>query len=128
MNRDRILMGLALLGAAFFLIFGVWPFFDAHSFFDEIADFPPYNRHFLHDVGAFQVGLGAMLLFALLWRGDALLAALAGAGAGAAFHFAAHLRDHDLGGNDGQIVALGVLAALLLAGAAWKWASGREAS
>lgn len=125
MNRNTLLGVLTALGAAFFLVLGLWPFFDARSFFDEIADFEPYNAHSLHDVGAFSVGIGAALAIAL-WRGtDAIFATLAGAGIGAAFHVAAHIRDHDLGGSDSNTVVLAVVAVLLLAGAAWKLASGR---
>jgi hypothetical protein len=29
-----------------------------HSFYDNVATFEPYNRHFLHDIGAFTIGLG----------------------------------------------------------------------
>jgi hypothetical protein len=102
MNRTYILYAIAGGAAAAFLATGLWPFFDAQSFYDELAEFPPYNAHFLHDVGAFQVGIGATLLLALLWRSDALLVALGGSGIGAAFHFVAHIRDHDQGGTDGQ--------------------------
>ena len=116
---------LTFVGGVFFLVFGLWPFFDPQNFYEKVAEFPPYNEHFLHDVGAFQIGLGATLLFALIWRSDALLVALAGTGVGAAFHFWAHLMDHDLGGNTGQTVSLGVVAVLLLAGAAMQWRRGR---
>ena len=125
MSRNYILYALAGVGAAVFLATGLWPFFDAFSFYEEVAEFPPYNAHFLHDVGAFQVGLGATLALALIWRRDALLVALAGTGIGAAFHVVAHIADDDQGGTDGQTISLGVLAVLLLAGAAWQWAKGR---
>ena len=125
MNRNTLLGVLTALGAAFFLIFGLWPFFDARSFFDQIADFEPYNAHFLHDVGAFQVGIGATLAIALWRRTDAIFAALAGAGIGALFHVVAHIRDRDLGGSDSDTVVLAVVAVLLLTGAAWKLALGR---
>lgn len=55
----------------FTFLFGVWALVDAASFYDNIAKFGQYNRHFLHDVGAFQMGLRACLLFALVWRDDA---------------------------------------------------------
>ena len=125
MNRNTLLGVLTALGAAFFLIFGLWPFFDARSFFDQIATFEPYNAHFLHDVGAFQVGIGATLALALWRRADAIFAALAGAGIGALFHVVAHIRDRDLGGSDSDTVVLAVVAVLLLTGAAWKLALGR---
>ena len=61
MIQQRLLSLLAALGAVFFLGIGLWAFSDASSFFDELADFPPYNAHFIHDVGAFHGGLGAVL-------------------------------------------------------------------
>ena len=125
MSRTYLLYALAAASAAFFLAIGLWAFFDAFSFYEEVAEFPPYNAHFLHDVGAFQVGLGATLALALIWRRDALLVALAGTGIGGAFHVVAHIADDDKGGTDGQTVSLGVFAALLLAGAVWQWARGR---
>jgi multicomponent Na+:H+ antiporter subunit D len=47
------------------------------SFFEQAATFEPYNAHFIRDLGAFQIGLGAVLLLAAFSR-DALLVALAG--------------------------------------------------
>jgi hypothetical protein len=35
--------------------------------FDAFIDFPPYNEHLLHDVGAFQIGIGVSVLLALMW-------------------------------------------------------------
>lgn len=121
--KSRALTWLATLGGVFFLGLGLWAFTDASSFFDEIADFEPYNAHFIHDIGAFHAGLGAVLLLALLFPRDALLVALGGAGFGAALHVAAHVRDSDLGGTDSDTVFLGVLAVLMLASAAWRLAS-----
>ncbi len=123
MNQQRLLSLLTALSAVFFLGIGLWAFADASSFFDEVADFPPYNAHFIHDVGAFHAGLGAVLLLALLFPRDALLVALGGVGFGAALHVATHIRDHDLGGSDSDTVFLGVLAALMLAGALWRLAA-----
>ena len=123
MNRNRLLAVLTRLGAAFFLVFGLWSFLDPRSFFDQIAQFEPYNAHFLHDIGAFQVGIGATLAMALWRRTDAIFAALAGAGVGAGFHVATHIRDQDLGGSVSDTVGLAVVAVLLLVGAAWKLAS-----
>ncbi len=70
------LVTLIILGGfgVFTLVLGVWAMVAPHSFFDNIGHFEPYNRHFVHDVGAFQIGLGAAAIFALIWRGDALLA------------------------------------------------------
>jgi hypothetical protein len=59
----RTLMGLAgllLLGA------GPWAMLAPGSFYATIATYPPYNVHFIHDIGAFQLGLGACLILALV--------------------------------------------------------------
>lgn len=124
-NRNRLLAVLTGLGAAFFLVFGLWSFLESRSFFDQFAQFEPYNAHFLHDIGAFQVGIGTTLAMALWRRTDAIFAALGGAGVGAAFHVANHIRDRELGGRDSDTIGLAVIAALLLIGAAWKGAPDR---
>ena len=116
-----LLPAIAGAGAAFFLFFGAWPLIDPLNFYEEVADFPPYNEHFLHDVGAFQVGLGLCLLLALIWRSDALLVALIGSGVAAALHVWAHVVDEDQGGSSSDTIFLAILAVLLLAGAAWQW-------
>ncbi len=125
MNRNRLLAVLTGLGAAFFLVFGSWSFLEPRSFFDQFAHFEPYNAHFLHDIGAFQVGIGTTLAMALWRRTDAIFAALAGAGVGAAFHVANHIRDSELGGSDSDTIGLAIVAAVLLLGAAWKGSSDR---
>lgn len=126
MNRSTLLTALTALGAASFIGFGLWAFIGPRSFFDQLATFEPYNVHLIHDIGAFQVGIGATLAAALWRRSDAIFAALAGAGIGSAFHAVAHLRDHDLGGKDSDVFVFGLSAVLFLAGAAWKWRADRE--
>jgi hypothetical protein len=118
--RDRALLVLTALGAIFFLVFGIWAAIGAKSFYDNFAEFPPFNAHFLHDVGAFQIGIAATLVLALWKRTDAIFVALGGAGIGAAAHVVAHIKDHDLGGSDSDTVALAVVAVLLILGAGWR--------
>lgn len=96
---------------------GVWAFFDPASFFARLALFPPYNQHLLHDIGAFQIGLGVGLWLALLWA-DALLVVLAGSAVAATVHVASHVIDRDLGGHPAtDIPLLGALALALLVAA-----------
>lgn len=128
MIRERVIPVIAGVGALSFLVFGLWPFFGARSFFNAVAEFEPYNAHFLHDIGAFQVGIGATLAFALWRRADALFAALAGAGIAAGFHTVAHVLDHDRGGQDSDPFVFGVLALVLLGAAAWKLVAPRRSS
>ena len=120
MNRNSVILAITALGAAFYLIFGAWPLLDSRGFFDELATFEPYNAHFLHDIGAFQIGIGATLAAALWKRHDAIFAALAGAGIGTAVHAGTHFADSDLGGKDSDTVVFVVVAVLLLGAAVWR--------
>src|ERR1700694_2419594 len=93
-SRADLVSTIILAGFGVFTVaLGVWAMVAPHSFFDNIGHFEPYNRHFLHDVGAFQIGLGTAALFALVWRGDAMLAVLGGVAAGATAHEIAHIAD-----------------------------------
>ena len=70
MVTDRIVRGVLVAGAALFLLIGAWALIDPASFYAHVATFPPYNRHFLHDVGAFNLGIGAALALGLTgWPG-----------------------------------------------------------
>lgn len=117
MNQKLALSILAAVAAIVFIGPGLWAFFDPQGFYDELAPFEPYNEHFLHDIGAFQIGIGVALAVALWRPADALLAAFAGAAVGSIFHTAAHFVDHDLGGNDSDVFVFSVLTLLFLAGA-----------
>ena len=117
MNTDRFVRAVTWVAAAFNIVFGVWAFVAPESFFDEMATFQPYNEHFLHDIGAFQIGFGAVLALAAIgWSG--LRAALGGVGIGSALHAIAHIIDGDLGGKDTDPYALGMLAVAILIAAA----------
>ena len=116
------LVSVIILGGfgVFTVATGLWAMIAPHSFFDNIGHFEPYNRHFLHDVGAFQIGLGGAALFALVWRSDALLAVLGGTAAGATAHDIAHIVDANIGGRDSDPYTLGLIAVLLCAVFAWR--------
>jgi hypothetical protein len=114
---------VAVVGAAGFLGLGLWAMVDPESFFDQIATFEPYNQHFVQDIGAFNIGLGAVLLLALLPdRPDALAVALVGTGIGAGAHVVSHLVGHDLGGRpESDIPLFTATAVLLLAAGLVQW-------
>lgn len=107
----RYVLSITALAGLFALSIGIWAMAGPASFADVI-DYPPYNEHLLHDVGAFQLGLGATLLSAVFW-GDGLAVALAGFFAGNTAHTVSHLTDLDLGGRDWDPVGLGVLSVLV---------------
>lgn len=127
MERAHLVSNLAAaLFGLFTLALGVWALVDTSSFYENIAEFPPYNEHFLHDVGAFQIAVGAGLLLALVWQGDAVLAALGGAATGATAHAIAHVVDEDLGGRSSDPYTLGIIAVLLVIAFGWRLAAGQR--
>jgi PPOX class probable F420-dependent enzyme len=75
----------------------------------------PYAEHFIHDLGAFQAGIGVTLLLAVAWS-DALALALAGFLVANSVHAVNHALDLDLGGRASDPWLLG-LASLLIAAA-----------
>ncbi|HEV2108580.1 MAG TPA: hypothetical protein VGR16_09995 [Thermomicrobiales bacterium] len=115
--------GVAIAGGIFFVALGVWAMIEPRSFFDTVATFEPYNRHFLQDIGAFQVGLGAVLLLAVVPASlSGLTVALIGVGVGAALHTVSHIAGHDLGGTpETDIPFFALVAVLLLAAGGYRW-------
>lgn len=111
--RTMFRLLVALLGF-YSLGLGLWAFVAPFSFYSNIALFPPYNQHLVHDAGAFLAGLGAALLFALVVS-DALLAVLAANSAAAVLHAASHIMDRSLGGRSSDPVVVVLLAAVLVA-------------
>jgi hypothetical protein len=116
MQTERAIRVLMALGAAFYLVFGVWAFADPSSFAAHVATFKPYNRHLFHDLGAFQVGLGTALVVGLLPL-SARAAALWGVAAASSLHAVSHFVDNELGGRGSDRWTLSVLAAAFVAAA-----------
>jgi hypothetical protein len=121
----RVVHAIALLAAAFYGIFGAWALLAPRSFFDTVAAFPPYNEHFLHDLGAFQLGLGAAVLGALAIR-RSLVAVLAGVAVASVLHAATHAVDAHLGGQPTDPWVLGLFAALVVLALIAAWRSAEE--
>lgn len=102
---------LGVAGAGM-LIAGIWAGAAPRSF-ARFVDFP-YHEHFLHDLGAFQLGIGAILLLALAWR-DAPTVALAGFLTANTLHAISHTIDLDLGGRTSDPYAIGVVSVVTAA-------------
>jgi PPOX class probable F420-dependent enzyme len=100
----------ALVGATTAGI-GIWCLIDPTSFADAVGF--GVHQHFLHDVGAFQLGLGVTLLLALIWA-DALATALAGFIVANTVHVVNHVMDLDLGGSVAQAWLLGAVSVALV--------------
>jgi hypothetical protein len=112
----------ALVGAVF-VGSGAWAMSSPETFFEVAATFEPYNRHFVQDLGAFQIGLGAVLWLALVPRADALAVVLLGVGIGSVAHTVSHVVGHDLGGTptvDIPSWTLITLVLLLAGGVRWR--------
>lgn len=90
---------IAIAAAIAFALPGVWAMVAPRSFFESLARFEPYNQHFVQDIGAFQLGLAAVLLLPAIAAGvSGVTTALLGAGLGSALHVASHVVGRELGG------------------------------
>lgn len=106
---------VGVIGGASFLAAGLWAMIGPESFFDALANFAPYNQHFLQDIGAFLIGLGAVLVLAAIpSRADALGIGLVGVGLGSAAHTISHILGRNLGGNPDVDIPLLALATVVL--------------
>ena len=97
----------------FYIATGAWSFLFPGNFYSAIASFAPYNLHLFHDVGAFQVGLGAVLVAAAV-SGKGLAPELMGMLVGSGLHLAAHLLDLSLGGHPTTDIPALTLIVILL--------------
>src|SRR6266567_8984484 len=77
MTANTLLRLLVLVAGLLLLTSGLWAMLAPDSFYAVVATYPPYNRHLIHDLGAFLLGLGATLALALA-PDDALLVAPSG--------------------------------------------------
>ncbi|OBJ88655.1 PPOX class F420-dependent oxidoreductase [Mycobacterium asiaticum] len=107
-----VMVAVTALTGVFTFGIGIWCLVDPASF-AETVQFPTH-QHFLHDLGAFQLGLGVALLLALIWA-DALATALAAMIVANAVHTVNHVLDLPLGGSAAQAWLLGAMTVLLVA-------------
>jgi hypothetical protein len=118
---SRYVRYFAIALGLFTLVLGLWAFLAPHSFYNQIAPWPPYNEHLFHDVGSFQAGIGATLIIAA-FVSDALLVALSGAAVGSVIHAISHIIDSGTGGGRRtDPAALSILAALVVIAAVLRW-------
>jgi hypothetical protein len=116
LDAGRLARLAAIAVGAFLIILGFWALFSPLSFYEQLATFPPYNRHLFHDVGAFQIGIGSALLLGAFMTDTLLLGLTAGA-IGASLHAISHFADRNLGGRTTDPWALSLLALVLVVGA-----------
>jgi PPOX class probable F420-dependent enzyme len=110
MDRGRrFVLAVTLLAGLFMTAAGVAARL-APGWFADTAGFPRHT-HFVHDAGAFQLGIGITLLLAVIWR-DALALALTGFLVANTTHAVNHAVDLELGGHSGDPWALAALSLL----------------
>jgi PPOX class probable F420-dependent enzyme len=109
-GSDRFVVGCTLLAAVFMLAGGAWSLLWPASF-AELVRFPEHT-HFLHDLGAFQIGIGLTLALAVLWR-DPLAVVLTSFLVANTIHAVNHAADLDHGGRDSDPWLLGALSVLV---------------
>lgn len=112
----RFVSAVLVVAALMMLVLGAWAFLAPVPFARAVAPWATLGEHFLRDAGAFQIGIGAAVAAALVWR-DAVLLALACFSVASGFHSVSHLIDVDLGGFVLLFVAfvLGVAATVVRA-------------
>lgn len=118
----RVIEASTGLLALLTLTAGLWAMIAPGSFYLTVAPFPPYSQHLIHDIGAFQIGLGACLAAGLLVQ-DALVAVLAGNALAGAAHFVSHVLDRFDGGHASDPATIGALALLLTLLTVLRWAT-----
>ena len=83
---------------------GLAAFFVPRGFYDAVATFPPFNDHFLRDIGSFYLPLGVVMVIAAGrrgWRVPVLAFAVG--------HHALHTLSHLIDAEDAEEAHVGVL-------------------
>jgi uncharacterized membrane protein len=110
---------VALSGAGYTLT-GLSQLFAPRWFFENIGNFPPFNRHYVGDLGAFILAMGLGLLVAA--RNPAQHRSLIGVVAlGSVLHLLNHLYDDWLSADWSLGTALTQTLPLALVAAALAW-------
>lgn len=112
----RVRIGLALLATPT-LITGLWAILAPASWYSDYGHgvappsaFGHYNEHFVQDLGSGYLGIGAVLLLAVLWpRREAVQVALIGFVVFSAPHLVVHLVEAGKLTRTGYLVTTGAL-------------------
>jgi len=109
MNRTYTLIQVVIaIGGVFYALTGLALLFAPEWFFQNIGYFPPFNRHYAGDLGAFTLALGVGLLLAS--RDPAKPRLLIGVAAAASLlHSLNHAYDDALGDSPASRLVLDTL-------------------
>ena len=121
-SRARVAQFIVATQGVLNLFIGAALLFAPAWFFERIGHFPPFNRHYMGDLGAFYLAFAIALLWAARMPGRhrSLIGAVA---LGSLLHLGNHLYDDAISGAWSlshaltETLPLAVLAALLL----WVW-------
>ncbi|MEY2449011.1 MAG: hypothetical protein QOH79_2487 [Acidimicrobiaceae bacterium] len=123
MDRQLAARLLCVSIGGFFALQGVWAFVAPRSWFDALATFEPFNEHFVHDIGTFQMGIGVAAVVSA-FRVKAIVAGLAGLATFQVLHVVSHVIDRDSGGRPGfDIPSLSILTILTVIALIFVWRS-----
>jgi hypothetical protein len=121
-RTDRGQQIVVAASGAFYTLTGLALLFAPEWFFENIGHFPPFNRHFIGDIGAFLIPLGlGLLLAARAPRRHRLLIGVAALGS--VIHLLNHLYDDALGNAWSLEHFLRETLPLALVAAALAWAA-----
>jgi hypothetical protein len=63
-KREAFVRAVLVAGGVFYLLSGLGLLFIPEWFFQNIGNYPPFNRHYAGDVGVFLLPLGIALVWA----------------------------------------------------------------
>jgi hypothetical protein len=62
MRKDNLIKAILIFSGSFYIITSLALLFIPQWFFDNVGGFPPFNRHFMGDAGAFLIAIGVGLI------------------------------------------------------------------
>jgi len=63
-NEQTWVRAIVLISGIFYTLVGIALLFAPTWFFENIGTFPPFNRHYMGDLGSFTLPMGIGLIFA----------------------------------------------------------------
>lgn len=115
MKTNQIIQAIVVLGGLFYLVTGALLLFAPEWFFLNVGTYPPFNRHYTGDLGAFLLPLGIALLVGA--RNPNQHRLLIGyAAAGSLVHTLNHLYDDLIGPVTDPLTTASLLLFALLLG------------